>query len=190
MVGIVSSLKTPVIAAYSIGQVILSIDHVIVFPLIRSTGIVVSQNLGAELYGRVRKAVASGTKILTSIVLVYIVFLVMFRNGFVGVFTKDPLVYHIASRMLVIFGPSIIGFDLLMIAGSIARASGHTLFMSFLQIIRLWALRIPLSWLLALYLVYMDKGLWSGMAVSNYVSGAIAVAWLFSWRWVKPVIKE
>ncbi len=189
MVGIVSSLGTPVIAAYSIGQVVLSLDHVIVFPIIRSISIIVAQTLGALKYERTRKTVKEGLLLLLTLVSAYVLFLVLLRVPFISVFTKDPIVKNIASRMLLVFGPSVIGFNLLMLANSVARASGHTMFISALGVARLWFFRIPISWLLALKLLMKDMGLWIGMAVSNYVSGIMGVAWLISWRWLKPVIE-
>ncbi len=189
MVAIVNGLGTPIVAAYSIGQVVLSLDHVLVFPLIRSTGIIVSQNLGAEKLERARRATLTGLGILASVVLGYIAFLLLARGPFISVFTDDPAVFEAADRMLLIFGPSVLGFDVFMLANSLARASGHTLFMSILGITRLWGMRVPLSWLLAYSLAMGDTGLWAGMAASNYITGLVALAWLLSWRWLKPVIK-
>ncbi len=189
MVAIVNGLGTPIVAAYSIGQVVLSLDHVLVFPLIRSTGIIVSQSLGAEKLDRARRATLTGLGILAGVVLGYVAFLLLGRTYFISAFTQEAQVFDAADRMLLIFGPSVLGFDVFMLANSLARASGHTLFISVLGITRLWALRIPLSWLLAYSLAMGDTGLWAGMATSNYITGLIALAWLLSWRWVKPVIK-
>ncbi len=190
MMRIVNGLGTPVVAAYSIGQVFLSIDHVIVFPLIRGTSIVVAQSLGAGLIERAKKAAKTGLLLITGLVAAYIAALLVARGAFISVFTSDPQVWEAADRMLLIFGPSVLGFDLLMFANSIARASGHTLFVSVLGAARLWLLRIPLSWLLAYRLGWGDTGLWAGMAASNWATGAAGAAWVFSWRWAKPVIEE
>ncbi len=188
MIRVVSGLGTPVIAAYSIGQVVLSIDHVIVFPLIRSVGIIVAQTLGAMRFQRTRRTVRTGVGLILLLISSYIILLVLMRDYFISVFTDDTYVHEVASRMLLIFGPSVLGFNLLMLASSVARTSGHTFFMSFLSAARLWLARIPVSWYLAYYLGMHDTGLWIGMALSNYITGLIAMVWLFSWRWLKPVI--
>ncbi len=190
MIRIVNGLGTPVVAAYSIGQVVLSIDHIIVFPLVRSTSIIVAQSLGAGLLERAKKAFLTGLKIMSGLIIAYIVFLVAFRNEFISVFTSSPEVAEAASRMLLIFGPSVLGFDITVLAGAIARSSGHTLLVSAVGAARLWLLRIPFSWLLAYRLGLGDTGLWSGMALSNWVTGAVLLAWLFSYRWLKPVVAE
>lgn len=188
MIGIVNGLGTPVVAAYSIGQVVLNIDHIISFPIARSTGIVVAQSLGARLIDRSKKATKTGLLLLLGSIGLYIILLVAFRGWFISVFTRDPAVWDPANRMLLIFGPSVLGFDLFIFANSIARASGHTFFVSGIGIARLWLLRIPLSWYLAYYLALGDKGLWSGMSLSNWITGALATMWVLSWRWAKPVI--
>lgn len=190
MVGLVNGLGTPVVAAYSIGQVVLNIDHVISFPIARSTGIIVAQSLGALMIERSKKAAKTGLLLLVASIGLYIVALILFRGWFISAFTSDPNVWGPANRMLLIFGPSVLGFDLFIFANSIARASGRTLFMSALGISRLWLLRIPLSWMLAYHLSMGDTGLWTGMSLSNWIVGATATLWVLSWRWARPIIHE
>jgi len=189
MMRIVNGLGTPVVAAYSIGQVFLSVNHVSVFPLIRGTGIVVAQALGAGLVERAKRAATTGLALVSAVAGAYVLLLVAARTHFIAVFTGDPQVVEAADRMLLIFGPSIAGFDLFMFANGIARASGHTLLVSALGVARLWLIRIPLSWLLAYELALGDTGLWAGMAASNWAAGAAATAWLLSWRWAKPIVE-
>ncbi|MET1129111.1 MAG: MATE family efflux transporter [Thermoproteota archaeon] len=190
MVPIVAGLGTEVVAAYSIGQVVLSLSHVVSFPLIRATGIVVSQNLGAMQERRAKRAVLVGLLMLLAAESLYIAFLLAAREQFIRLFSSDPSVLGPASRMLLIFGPSVAGFSLLMLADSVARASGHTTFMSAVGIARLWLLRIPLSWLFAYYLAMGDRGLWLGMAMSNYVGGTIGLLWLRLANWARPIIES
>lgn len=188
MIGIVNGLGTPVVAAYSIGQVVLNIDHIISFPIARSTGIVVAQSLGARFIERSKKAVKTGLLLLLASIGIYILCLIVFRGRFISVFTSEASVRDPANHMLLIFGPSVLGFDLFIFANSVARSSGYTFFVSALGIGRLWLLRIPLSWLLAYYLSLGDTGLWTGMSISNWIVGIAAVTWVLSWRWAKPII--
>ena len=189
MMRIVNGLGTAIVAAYSIGQVVLNLDHVIVFPLVRSTSIVVAQSLGAQLYERAKRAAKTGLGLILGLVLAYILGIIIIKDYFIGVFTSDPEVWSAADRMLLVFGPSVLGFNLFILAGSIARASGHTLLVSLLGISRLWLIRIPLSWYLAYVAGLGDLGLWAGMAVSNWAIGLAATAWILSWTWAKPVIE-
>jgi len=188
MVGIVSGLGKHVIAAYSIGQVMLSIDHIIVFPLARATSIVVGQALGAGMEHRARRAAYTGLAVVTAAAAAYIAALEAAAGPFIAVFTRSPATYEAALHMIRIFAPSVIGFDVFIVANVVARASGHTLPVSILGLARLWGLRIPLSWLLAYRLGMGDKGLWTGMAISNCATGAAAAAWLLSGTWAEKII--
>jgi len=189
MIRIVSGLGTPVVAAYSIGQVVLSFDRVLTMPLARATSIIVSQALGADLRERALEAVRKGLGLLMLSTGSYIALILGISNGFISIFTKDPLTFSASHRMLVIFGPSIIFFALFMLANSLARGSGHTLFMATVGLARLWLLRIPLSWLLAYSLGLGDLGLWTGMAISNYVAGILGFIWSLRGSWARAIIK-
>lgn len=189
MARIVDGLGTPVVAAYTIGQVVLSLDRVFALPLIRATGIVVSQSLGAGLRDRALRAARTGLGLILGIGSAYTAWLLLWSTGFIGVFTRDPLVLGAAEGMVRVFGPSVVSFNVFMLANVVGRSSGHTLLPSILGIARLWALRIPLSWLLAYRLGLGDTGLWAGMAASNHAAGA-AAAWLLHGGWAEAVIEE
>ena len=190
MVGIVSGLGTATLAAYSIGQVLLGFDNMLAMPVARAAGIVVGQSLGAGMLERARRAARAGLVLILAIVGGFIALILLVSDQFISIFTSDPGVAAAAHRMITIFGPSILGFNIFVLANIVARASGHTMFLSLLGIARLWGLRIPLSWLLAYRLHMGDTGLWAGMALSNYAVGAAAAAWLLRGAWAKPVIRR
>jgi putative MATE family efflux protein len=190
MAGLVSGLGTNVLAAYSIGQVVLSVDRIISFPFGRATGIVVAQSLGAGMIDRARRALRTGLAIILTLIGTYVMLLMLYAKPFASIFTRDPAVMRITMDMIYIFGPSIIGFTLLTLANIIARSSGHTLFISALGAARLWALRVPLTWLLAYQRSLGEKGLWLAMAISNWATGLIALAWLLKVSWAHPVIER
>ncbi len=188
MAGVVSGLGTPVLAAYSIGQVIMGFDRIIIMPLGRAVGIIVAQSLGAGMLDRAKAAARLGVGLALLTTGTYSAVLVVFAEPFASIFTRDPVVLEVATTMVRVFGPSITGFSLLMVANTVARSSGHTLLVSVLGFSRLWLLRIPLSWLLAYALGLGHLGLWTGMAVSNYVTGGIAAAWTLRGRWARPLV--
>ena len=190
MIRIVSGLGTPVVAAYSIGQVILSFDRILTMPIARATSIILSQALGAGFRKRAIEAVHKGLGLLMIWTGGYIGLILAVMNPFISVFTKDPLTFSASQRMIVIFGPSIIFFAIYMLANSLARGSGHTLFMASVGLARLWLLRIPLSWLFAYRAGLGDTGLWTGMAISNYFAGLLGLVWGLSGKWARAIIKK
>jgi len=190
MIRIVSGLGTPVVAAYSIGQVILSFDRILTMPIARATSIILSQALGAGFRKRAIEAVHKGLGLLMIWTGSYIGLILAVMNPFISVFTKDPLTFSASQRMIVIFGPSIIFFAVYMLANSLARGSGHTLFMASVGLTRLWLLRIPLSWFFAYGVGLGDIGLWTGMAISNYFAGLLGLIWGLSGKWARAIIRK
>jgi putative MATE family efflux protein len=189
MASIVAGLGTVVLAAYAIGQVALAVDHVISMPLARAVSIVVAQSLGAGMVERARRAAATGAKLVVALVGAYTAILLAMAEAFVSIFAREEAVAQVATQMVWLFGPSILGFSLLILSYAVARGSGHTGLVSALGIARLWLLRIPLCYLLA-YVVGMGAtGLWLGMAVSNYATGAAGLAWVLRGSWARPVIE-
>ncbi len=189
MIRIVSGLGTPVVAAYSIGQVVLSFDRILTMPISRATSIILSQALGANLIERALTVVRKGLGLLMTATGSYVALILGISGPFISVFTKDPLTFSAAERMLIIFGPSIIFFAIFMLANSLARGSGHTLFMASVGLIRLWLLRIPISWALAYAIGLGDLGLWTGMAISNYIAGILGLIWSLRGSWAKAIIR-
>jgi len=190
MAGIVSGLGTDVLAAYSIGQVVIGFDRIISMPFGRATGIVVAQALGARMIERAKKALWTGLTTLLLAVTGFLVVIVIYARPFATIFSHDPDVVRITVDMLHIFAPSTPGFTLFMLANTVARSSGRTFFVSALGATRLWGMRVPLSWLLAYKMKMGEKGLWLGMAISNYVTGLAALLWLLYGSWTRPIIEK
>jgi Na+-driven multidrug efflux pump len=53
---------------------------------------------------------------------------------------------------------------------------------------RLWVLRIPLAYVLGIALGYGATGIWIGMALSNVIGAAFAVAYFKTGIWKERVI--
>ena len=190
MAALAAGLGTVVSAAYGIGQALLSLDHMISMPFARATGIVVAQSIGAGLYERAKKAALTGMGVAAGLSTIFMAAIIMLGGSFIALFTQNLEVQAIAYEMLVLFGPSIVFFNVFMVARGVANASGHTLFMSVNSIARLWLLRVTLSYLLAYRAGMGATGLWLGMAISNYVSGAVAAAWVLYGAWTRPAIEK
>lgn len=121
----------------------MSFDRVIVMPVSRSSSIIVAQALGAGMKQRALTASRRGLGLVMLSSSSYVALLLAISRYFISVFTRDPFTFDAATRMLIIFGPSIVFFGVFMLSNSIARGSGHTLFMASAGLARLWLLRIP-----------------------------------------------
>jgi Na+-driven multidrug efflux pump len=73
---------------------------------------------------------------------------------------------------------SVVFFGLFTVFGGVFQGGGYTRSYMMLNILRLWGLRLPLSWLLGYTWGLGPAGVWWAMFVSNIVVFA-AAAWIY-----------
>ncbi len=189
MMSLVSRYGSVAIAAYGVGIRIIDIIQSFTWGLMRATSIMIGQNIGAEQYDRAKEIADKSIKMISLILLVGAIPLVFFRTQLIAIFINDPLVIEEGSRLLMIFTWSLPFFGVFFIAGGVANGSGHTKAFATISIIRLWLLRIGLSYLLALGLGMGTIGIWIGMTLSNIVAGLLSLAWIMQGKWLERVIE-
>ncbi len=189
MMSLVSMYGSAVIAAYGIAIRIIDIIQSFTWGFMRATSIMVGQNIGAELYERARLIANKSITLITTTLLLGGIPVFIYRQDLVSVFINDPLVIEQGSLLLAIFTWSIPFFGIFFVAGGIANGSGHTRAFAVISIIRLWVLRIGLSYLLALYLGMGPLGIWIGMTLSNIGAGLMGLAWIMKGTWLQRVIE-
>jgi len=68
------------------------------------------------------------------------------------------------------------------------RGSGHNVQPMIVDMVRLWGLRIPLTYFLGNQ--FGSTGIWWGMALSNIIAAFVALYFYFQGGWKKQVIHE
>ncbi len=189
MMSLVSVYGSAVVAAYGVANRVINIMSSFTWGLNRATSVMIGQNIGAERYDRARRIAATTMTIVFLLLGIGALLIYLFRQPLVAFFIADPSVVSLGSRLISIFIWSIPFFGLFAIGGAIASGSGHTKFFAALSIMRLWLLKIALSYILALWLVMGPDGIWVAMAISNAVIGIITVGWVLSGRWAERVIE-
>lgn len=189
MMGLVSGFGTAVVAAYTVGNRVINLVNVISWGAGSALVAMVGQNLGAdqtERAGRVARQGISAT--FLALVGLYFVTLLLRRPLF-GLFVADPEVIRQGSFYIAVFGTSVPFFGLFDGAAATFRGSGHTVPPMVMAIVRLWLLRVLLSWALAYPLGFGTTGMWAGMALSNFLGGLALVLWLARGTWKRKVIR-
>lgn len=189
MMSLVSRYGSVAIAAYGVGIRIIDIIQSFTWGIMRATSIMIGQNIGAEQYVRAKEIADKSIKMISAILFAGAIPLVFFRTHLIAVFINDPLVIEEGTRLLLIFTWSLPFFGVFFVAGGVANGSGHTKAFATISIVRLWLLRIGLSYLLAQGLSMGTTGIWIGMTISNIVAGLLGLAWIMQGRWLKRVIE-
>ncbi len=190
MTSIVSSFGSAVIAAYGIAIRIVSVTQAFTWGIMRATSIMVGQNIGAKNYGRAEEVTRKNMLMLASLLTLGGILIILFRGPLAAFFISDPLVIREAALLILIFTPSLPFFGVYFIGNAVARGSGHTVPVMIISIVRLWAIRIGFSYILAFLLGWGSLGVWASMSLSNIGAGIAAYAWVKLGDWKKPVIEH
>ena len=189
MTSLVSRFGSVAVAAYGAVIRVVDIMQAFTWGISRATSIMVGQNIGAENYSRAKKVAYVSSAITATILSIGALSIWLAREWVVSIFISDVAVIAEGAKLISAIAPSLPFFALFFVTGAVAGGSGHTGFFAFLSILRLWILRIGLSYVLALNTKLGVWGIWLAMSVSNVVSGTLSLMWLAKGKWLKRVIE-
>lgn len=188
LMGIVSQFGSVVIAAYGIGQRIISLIFTVSDGFSMAMSTMVGQNLGVLNFKRIRKIVNKTILINTIFISIPTLLIFLFRTQIIGIFIKDILVINEGAIFYACFLIAMPFFGIFFISTSVVRAAGRTKESMVLGIIRLWGLRVSLAYFLST--LWGSKGIWIGMAMSNIIASILAYFWYRRETWKETVTKE
>ena len=169
-------------------------------------GTMIAQNVGAGKFERAKRIAERTMLVNFTIASLAVLIIGIFRVPIFKVFLDDPKVIAESKIVLEYFLISVPFFNgIFIVVNRTFMASGHTKKSMLLGIIRLWGLRIPLSYafgyvgaitLLGLTIPlaesfdFTSKGVFFGMGLSNFLGALIALAWFMRGSWMKAVIEK
>lgn len=176
--GMIGSMGTTVMGAYTIGSRLTEILGVPASALAISTAPVVGQALGAGKPGLARRAVR--VSVLLFALGMFVPHLLIMVEGHVvaRAFTHDPAVIAETGRFFLLVPVSNYFFNILMVVMSAFHGSGHTRPVMLISLLRQWVLRIPIALVLGFVLGWGSIGLYWGLAIGNVISAVLAW-WVF-----------
>ncbi len=178
------------LAAYNAGDRVLGVMFILMGGLAVAMSTMVGQNLGADQNERAEEVVKKGMITLAGLMAVCTVALFLLRREFISIFNQDPEVVRIGTEFLLIFSLSMPFFGMFRAVNAVFEGSGHTKYMMGLDILRLWGLRVPLCYILALYMGKQSTRVWIGMGLSNLISSSVAIVVLYKGKWKEKVISD
>ncbi len=185
---IVNSFGVVAAAAYSIGFIVISLSDAMLWGFSSAISIMVGQNLGAGLVERAWLVVKKSLMVMvvgTSIgaLIVYIV-----HQPMIAWFTDNPVIQREAAVFIELFTLSVPFFGMFFTSIAVGNGSGHTMPPSIIGLVRLWGFRVGMSYVTSIVLGWGLRWIWISMSISNVAGGLMALAWLYSRTWTKPVI--
>ncbi len=188
LIGIVNTFGSAVTAAFGVGNRIIMMAMIPVQGLAQANATAVGQNLGADNAGRAARCVRDSVLLSGAVVLPVTTFMFFFGAAISRVFIADPDVVQYGRDLFRIISPSVFAFSFVMVLLGSFRGSGHTVPVMVLNMARLWLIRIPTAYMLAVVLAMGPTGLWLGMFLSNALTAVAATVWFSTGTWKRKVI--
>ena len=179
------------IAAYGIGDRLLSFSFIAIDGLATGLTTIIGQSLGADRIDRASFAAKKGMLFMFIILCIETTVFVLFRKELVMIFIPNEIeIIEEGGRFMLYFAPAIPLFGVIRGIMSAFQASGHNAPNMFISFLRLWGLRVPLSYIFGFTLKMNSTGVWIGMTISNFITALVATFLFLKGGWKKKVIEE
>jgi len=128
---------------------------------------------------------------LSTVILVLASIVVLiFRTSLIRFFLTDPDVVAVGTQMLLIVSFAFPFMGIIQVIAGVYQGSGHTFYSMFFALFRLWAIRVPLVYILGFTFGMGATGVWWAMFASNFGTAALSLGFFLSGNWMHRVIKE
>jgi putative MATE family efflux protein len=192
LIAIVVTFSPAVVAAYGLGNRIVSLVFLPAMGLGWAIDTMVGQNLGAGRPDRATRSIYLAVTTAAGVMLLVAVVVVVATEPIVGVFLGDvpDAPETVASGVEYVRTRSVefafIGITQVILGAF--RGAGNTKTAMVISIITLWIGRVGTVCLLVFGLGFDESGIWIGMAVGNVLGAAVAVPWLLRGGWKEAYI--
>ncbi|HOL83576.1 MAG TPA: MATE family efflux transporter, partial [Caldisericia bacterium] len=179
------------IAAYGIGDRILSFSNVTVDGLGEGLTTIIGQSLGAKKEDRATHSAYRGMAFMFLLLCIETTIIVIFRKTLVSLFIPNEMdIINEGAKFILYFAPAIPTFGVIRGIMSAFHASGNNTPNMIISFIRLWGLRVPLSYIFGFVLKMNSTGVWIGMTISNFITMLVAILFFLKGAWKRRVIED
>ena len=169
---------TNITAAHQIAINFSSTMFMVPLALSGATTVMVGQLIGKGKYREARVSGAAGILLCAGFMTLSAVFLLIFRDAVVGVYTSDPAVTGIAISLLLMAAIFQIADGVQIGAAGALRGYKDTAMPMAINIVAFWVLAFPLAYLAAITYKAPPNYIWAG-----FVVGLAVAAFLLTWRY-------
>ncbi len=192
MTAVVAAYGTPALAAFGIGNRVISVVFMPSMGFAESTTAMVGQNLGAGLPDRAERATWIGAGSMMGILTALGALIYLAAEHVGGIFLPaddvQALLHTATYLRIAAFSFGFIG--VMNVVNGAFRGAGKTAVAMTFSIITLIGLRVPLSYSLAGFTSLGTHGLWWGVFLSNVIGGILATAWFRRGGWKQRLIED
>lgn len=191
MVFLVTGFGTTITAAYGIGGELLGLVILPALGLSMATSTMVGQNLGARNIERAEKTSKKGT-FIGFVTLSIVGVLLFFFGGIISAafIPGETAVIMESSNFIKIMSFSFGFIAIQQVLNGTFRGAGNTGTAMAISVISLWALQIPLAYILSKYTSLGSEGLWWAFPITNVAAGIIAYVVFLRGKWKETRITE
>jgi putative MATE family efflux protein len=187
----VSKYSTEVIAAFGIGTQIFNIIIYISIGFLVATSTLVGHAIGEN---KLKKAKQIGiTSTIFSIIINFIItiFVFLFTKQILQFFTTDNLVIASGITLLQILAITFVFFGIEKTLTGVFQGSGNQHIPSFIVILALWLIQIPLAYYLSNYTNLQELGIWWAIVIAGVLAAVLSVITFYKFSWqTKSMIQE
>jgi len=156
----------------------------------QATATMVGQNLGAERPDRASRSVWAGIGISSAILVTAAVFDVFLRQHLIGFFLSYLEVLAVGNEMFLLVAFAFPFMGIIQVIMGSYQGAGHTFYSMSFGLFRLWALRVPLVYILGFTFGMGASGVWWAMLASNFATAGVSLGLFLTGNWKTRIIKE
>ena len=164
----------------------MRIDSLSFLPLIALSAAIatmVAQNIGANRMDRIKAIYKSGCIMGIGISSFMALFSVLFPRLIFRMFTSDDSIFEYTRSYMYIVMPSIIFLSVMFATNGVINGAGKTFTLMLFSFVALILVRVPLAYFLSPKIGVV--GIWTSMAIVNFINMSLSLIYYFSDRWKK-----
>ena len=170
-------------ASVAINMRIDSLSFLPLMALSAAIATMVAQNIGANRMDRIKAIYKSGCIMGIGISSFMALFSVLFPRLIFRMFTSDDSIFEYTRSYMYIVMPSIIFLSVMFATNGVINGAGKTFTLMLFSFVALILVRVPLAYFLSPKIGVV--GIWTSMAIVNFINMSLSLIYYFSDRWKK-----
>lgn len=175
------------LAAFGIGNRINSLVLMPVMGIGSALATIIGQNLGADNKMRAKEAFKKSLSISLMFMVIGAIILIPTSEGIIRIFAKEKEVISQGTYYLRLIAATLPLMGIFNCLMGTFQGSGHTIYAMFMDLGRLWGLRIPMILLFKKYTELGSKSVWFAMVISNFVICCFGMLIYMNGKWQEKV---